>query len=134
MLSTETTIDLRPATYHPAYPVLVLANSPSMTSLLSGFVSLSGHTAASPHDDEPIAQAVLRIRPRVALIEADHVSLSSTRVVRQLGAIGARTVLYSAWPRNAEARHRAQAMDALFFALPITHHDFHLLLRTALLL
>jgi hypothetical protein len=134
VLSTDTTTDLRPATYHAAYPVLVLANSPSMTSLLCGFVSLSGHTAASPRDDEPIEQAVLRIRPRVALIESDHASLGSTRVVRRLGAIGARTVLYSAWPRNAEARHQAQAMDALFFALPITHHDFHLLLRTALLL
>ncbi len=127
-------IDPRPAAIHRAESILVLSNHPSVTSLLCGFVSLSGHAATAPLDDEAIEPAILRVHPRIAIIDFEHPAASSTRVARQLGAVGACTVLYSTWQLNAEARQRAIATDAFFFSLPIMHKDFDLLLRTALLL
>jgi DNA-binding response OmpR family regulator len=132
--SIATAFDLRTAVGQQVHPVLVLANHPNVTSLLSGFVSLSGHLAAAPLDDEAIEAAVARVRPRVAIIDFDHPGASSLRIARRLRLTGARIVLCSTWQRSAEARRRALAMGAFSFSLPITHHDFDLLLKTALLL
>jgi hypothetical protein len=121
------------AFHRRAQVVLVMASHPDVTSLLCGFVSLSGHSAAAPLDDEPIEQAVLRIRPRVAVIDFDHPGAASGRIAHQLHRIGTRIVLCSTWERSPEALHRARALEALFFSLPISHHDFDLLLRTALM-
>lgn len=121
---------------HPPRPhaVLILASHDSTASMLSSFVTLSGHTAVMPLDDEGLEQAMLRVRPRVIIIDFDHPCAASPRTDRRLARLGARVVLCSAWHRSTEARPRAAEMGSLFFALPIEHKDFDLLLRTAMLL
>jgi len=120
-----------PATVHR---VLVLAAHPDTASLLSAYVNLSGHAPTAPFDDETLDQALLRLRPRAAIVEYDHPSAASSDLSERFGALGIRTLLCAAWYRNAEARERALATGALYFPIPIAHRDFDLVLRTALLL
>lgn len=114
-------------------PVLLLTAHPGALSLISTFVAISGHDPLVPHDDESIEQALLRIRPRVAVVDFEHPGAASLRIEAQLLRAGSRVILFSTWYRSLEARARALSMNALYFALPIEHVAFDALLRTALL-
>ena len=113
---------------------LILATHHDTLTLLGDFVSRAGLVPSHPLDDEPVEQAVTRIRPRVAIVDFDHPCATSTRLARQLGGVGARMVLCASMHRTTEARECALKTGALYFPLPITYRDFDLVLRTALLL
>jgi len=114
--------------------LLVLAGHPDTAALLCNYAARSGLSASIPLDDEPAEVAVSRIRPRVAIIDCDHPSASSRRLSRRLAGVRARIVLCAALHRNAEARERALRTGALYFPLPVSHRDFELVVRTAMLL
>jgi hypothetical protein len=114
-------------------PVLLLTGHPGALSLISTFVAISGHEPIIPHDDELIEQAVLRIMPRVSILDFEHPCAASTRIEDQLIRSGSRVILFSTWYRSLEARARAMSMRALYFVLPIEHGKFDALLRSALL-
>lgn len=126
-------LSLSPAS-SPSGHALILASHADTLDLLRDFVARSGLVPLHPLDDEPVEQAVSRIRPRVAIIDFDHPTATSARVARLLGAVGVRMVLCAPLHRTAEARDWALRMGALYFPLPITYRDFDLVLRTALLL
>lgn len=113
--------------------MLLLTAHPGALSLISTFVAISGHDPLVPLDDEPIDQAVLRIRPRVCIVDFEHPGAASSRVEGHLLRAESRVILFSTWYRSLEARARAMSMHALFFALPIEHDAFDALLQTALL-
>ncbi|HET7552261.1 MAG TPA: hypothetical protein VFK04_13310 [Gemmatimonadaceae bacterium] len=114
-------------------PVLLLTAHPGALSLISTFVEISGHEPVVPRDDEPIEQAVLRIMPRVSIVDFEHPGAASLRIEHQLTRSGSRVILFSTWYRSLEARARAMSMRALYFALPIEHGKFDALLQSALL-
>ena len=114
-------------------PVLLLTAHPGALSLISTFVAISGHDPLVPLDDESIEQAVLRIRPRVCIVDFEHPGAASPRVESHLLRAESRVILFSAWYRSLEARARAMSMHALFFALPIEHDAFDTLLQAALI-
>jgi DNA-binding response OmpR family regulator len=114
-------------------PVLLLTAHPGALTLLSTFVTISGHEPVVPRDDEPIEQAVLRIVPRVSIVDFEHPGAASMRIEDQLTRTGTRVILFSTWYRSLEARARAMSMHALYFALPIEHVAFDALLQSALL-
>jgi DNA-binding NtrC family response regulator len=121
---------------HPVRPraVLVVASRESIATMLSSFVTQSGHVPAIPLDDEGMENAIHRVRPRVILIDFDHPYATSPRITRHLAGMSTKVVLCSSWHRVAEARTRAESLGWLFFSLPIDHKDFDLLLRTAMLI
>jgi DNA-binding response OmpR family regulator len=116
-----------------AGPVLLLTAHPGALSLLSTFLEISGYEPVVPRDDEPIEQAVLRIMPRVSIVDFEHPGAASMRIEDQLTRSGSRVILFSTWYRSLEARARALSMRALYFALPIEHGKFDALLQSALL-
>ena len=122
-----------PGALHQGEPVLLLTAHPGALSLISTFVAISGHEPLIPLDDESIEQAVLRFRPRVSIVDFEHPGAASSRVESHLERAESRVILFSAWHRSLEARARATAMRALFFALPIEHVAFDTLLQAALL-
>ena len=113
--------------------MLLLTSHPGALTLLSTFVAISGHEAVAPHDDEPIDQAVLRIMPRVSIVDFEHPGAASLRFEDQLTRSGSRVILFSTWHRSLEARARAMSMRALYFALPIEHVAFDALLQSGML-
>ena len=114
-------------------PVLLLTSHPGALSLISTFVAISGHEPIVPRDDEPIEQAVMRIMPRVSIVDFEHPGAASMRIEDQLIRSGSRVILFSTWYTSLEARARAMSMRALYFALPIEHGKFDALLQSALL-
>lgn len=114
-------------------PVLLLTSHPGALTLLSTFVAISGHEPIVPHDDEPIEQAVLRIMPRVSIVDFEHPGAASMRIEDQLTRSGTQVIVFSTWYRSLEARARAMSMRALYFALPIDHDAFDALLQSALI-
>jgi DNA-binding response OmpR family regulator len=127
------TPELIPAHHRQGEPVLLLTAHPGALTLLSTFVSISGHEPIVPRDDEPIEQAVLRIMPRVCIVDFEHPGAASMRIEDQLTRSGSRVILFSTWYRSLEARARALSMHALYFALPIEHVTFDALLQSVLL-
>jgi DNA-binding response OmpR family regulator len=131
--SLDDTPELIPASTRQGEPVLLLTAHPGALTLLSTFVTISGHEPIVPHDDEPIEQAVMRIMPRVSIVDFEHPGAASIRIEDQLMRSGSRVILFSTWYRSLEARARAMSMRALYFALPIEHIAFDALLQSALL-
>ncbi len=127
------TPELIPAPTRQGEPVLLLTAHPGALTLLSTFVSISGHAPIVPRDDEPIERAVLRIMPRVSIVDFEHPGAASMRIENQLTRSGSRVIMFSTWYRSLEARARARSMHALYFALPIEHIAFDALLQSALL-
>jgi hypothetical protein len=125
--------DPAPGTFRQGEQVLLLTSHPGALSLISTFVAISGHEPVTPHDDEPIEHAVLRIMPRVSIVDFEHPGAASMRIEDQLIRSGSRVILFSTWYRSLEARARAMSMRALYFALPIEHRRFDALLQSALL-
>jgi hypothetical protein len=131
--SLEDTSELTPTPTRLGEPVLLLTAHPGALTLLSTFVTISGHEPIVPRDDEPIEQAVMRIMPRVSIVDFEHPGAASIRIEDQLVRSGSRVILFSTWYRSLEARARAMSMRALYFALPIEHIAFDALLQSALL-
>jgi hypothetical protein len=125
--------DPAPGIIRQGEPVLLLTAHPGALSLISTFVAISGHEPVFPRDDEPIEQAVLRILPRVSIVDFEHPGAASMRIEDQLTRSGSRVILFSTWYRSLEARARAMSMRALYYALPIEHRKFDALLQTAML-
>jgi DNA-binding response OmpR family regulator len=131
--ASDGTPELARGTIRQGEPVLLLTAHPGALSLISTFVEISGHEPVVPRDDEPIEQAVLRIMPRVSIVDFEHPGAASMRIEDQLTRSGSRVILFSTWYRSLEARARAMSMRALYFALPIEHGKFDALLQSALL-
>lgn len=114
--------------------VLIIACDPDTVVLLGDFVVRTGLHPSNPRDDEPVDQAVMRVRPRVVIVDYEHPSAQSPRLARAIADVRARGVLCAALQRHAEARDTALRTGSLYFPLPIAFRDFELVLRTALLL
>lgn len=122
-----------PANGRRREPVLLLTSHPGALTLLTTFVAISGYEPVIPLDDESIEQAVLRLVPRISIVDFEHPGAASARIEEHLTRSGSRVILFSTWYRSLEARARAMSMRALYFALPIEHVAFDALLRSAIL-
>lgn len=131
--ASEGTAELARDSIRQGEPVLLLTAHPGALSLISTFLEISGYEPVVPRDDEPIEQAVLRIMPRVSIVDFEHPGAASMRIEDQLTRSGSRVILFSTWYRSLEARARAMSMRALYFALPIEHRKFDALLQSVLL-
>ena len=76
------------------HTVLILSVDPLAAALLGAAVELAGHAPAFSQDGESSRAALLRVRPRVALLDCDHEESCSEAFVGPALMTGARVVLF----------------------------------------
>ena len=76
------------------HDVLILSSDPLAAALLGAAVELAGHAPAFSQEGESARAALLRVRPRVALLDCDHEESCSEAFVGPALMTGARVVLF----------------------------------------
>ena len=111
------------------HDVLILSADPLAAALLGAAVELAGHVASFPQPHEGPRAALLRLRPRVVLIDCDHDEACSEELIGPALMTGASVQLFSA-PRSARnATALAQRLGLTLVRLPMEHGDFSTLLH-----
>jgi hypothetical protein len=73
--------------------VLILSEDPLGAALIGAAVELAGLEPAFPSDREPPRDALLRVRPRLALVDCDHEAACAPSFVGPALMTGARVLL-----------------------------------------
>lgn len=86
--------------------VLVLSSDPLAAALIGAVVELAGRAPRFPHHDESLRGALLRVRPRLVVIDCDHEDACSETFIGPALMTGSQVVLF----RSRRTKHDVSAM------------------------
>jgi hypothetical protein len=99
--------------------VLIFSNDALAAALLGGAVELVGGSAQFPEVDEEPRDALLRVRPTVALIDCDHETACTDSFFGPALMIGARVAVFSSSRSKRALDPIAEEFGVRAFGLPI---------------
>jgi hypothetical protein len=99
--------------------VLIFSNDALAGALLGAAVELVGASAEFPHADEEPCEALLRVRPAVALIDCDHATACTESFFGPALMIGARVAVFSSSRSRRALDPIAEEFGVRAFGLPI---------------
>ena len=111
------------------HDVLILSADPLAAALLGAAVELAGHSASFPQPEESGRAALIRLRPRVVLVDCDHDEACSEELIGPALMTGARVQLFSAQGSAGNASALAHRLGLSLVHLRMEHDDFTILLH-----
>src|SRR6185503_16019548 len=75
-------------------PVLVISSDPLAAALLGAAIELAGHAPRFPQSDESPRGALLRVRPRLVVIDCDHEDACTEAFVGPALMTGSQVLLF----------------------------------------
>jgi hypothetical protein len=112
--------------------ILVIAKEPLIQTLMCSMVELSGHRSTQPHGDETIVAAILRVRPRLLLLDCEHDGACEDGAYLAASSVGASVLLFTPARSHAEVADLAAVRGLPSMALPIRLHEFSETLQLSL--
>lgn len=109
--------------------VLILSTDPLAAALLGVAVELAGHAPHFAQPAEGARAALLRIRPRAALIDCDHEEACTESFIGPALMTGARVHLFRSYRTQRDATDFASRLGLSIADLPMEHDAFSTLLR-----
>jgi hypothetical protein len=100
------------------HAVLIFSADPLAAALLGAVVELAGHAPHFPQHEEAARSALLRVRPRVVLIDCDHDETCSPGFVGPALMTGAAILLYRSQRTRRDAREFASRLGLQVMNLP----------------
>lgn len=113
-------------------PVLIISSDALAAALLGAAVELAGHMPHFVGNDERVRASLLRVRPRLVLVDCDHEEACTDEFVGPAIMTGAHVVLFRS---NRSKVDRAQFSDRLGLRvvdMPKEHDSITALLRETL--
>ena len=114
------------------HAVLILSSDPLAAALLGAAVELAGHVPHFQRRDEPARSALLRVRPRIALIDCDHEESCSDEFVGPALMTGARILLFRSRRTRRDMTDFAARLTLQIVEMPAEHEVLTALLREML--
>jgi hypothetical protein len=111
------------------HDVLILSADPFAAALLGAAVELAGQLPLFPQPSEGGRAALIRLRPRVVLVDCDHDEACSEEFIGPALMTGARVQLFSARRSGRDASALARGLGLTIVRLPMEHDDFATLLH-----
>jgi hypothetical protein len=115
-----------------ASAVLVLSADPLAAALLGAAVELAGHAAVFPQAGESPRDAVMRARPRAALVDCDHEEACTESFFGPAMMAGARVAVFSSRRSQRALEPIAEQFRVRAFALPMGFPELDALLAALL--
>ena len=112
--------------------ILVIAKEPLIQTLMCSLVDLSGHRAAQPRGDESVGAAILRVKPRLLLLDCEHDCACEEEAYEMAAKVDAQVILFTPSRSHAEVADMAAVRGLRSMALPIRLHEFSETLQTSL--
>ena len=112
--------------------VLIFSSDPLAAALLGAAVELAGHAPHFAGKDEAARAALMRVRPRLALIDCDHEESCSDAFVGPALMTGARVLLFRSRDNQRDMAELADRLALRVIDMPTSHDTLAEVLREML--
>jgi len=112
--------------------VLIISADPLAAALLGAAVELAAHMPHFTRPDERARAALLRVRPRLVLIDCDHTEACSDEFVGPAIMTGARVILFRSNRTIADQKEFSERLGLQILDMPKDHASVTAILREAL--
>jgi hypothetical protein len=114
------------------HAVLIFSADPLAAALVGAVVDLAGHAPHFPHQDEAARAALMRVRPRLVVIDCDHGETCSDAFVGPALMTGAQVVLFRSRRTQRDVRELAGRLGLRVVELPTDQETLMRLLQELL--
>jgi hypothetical protein len=111
------------------HAVLVFSSDPLAAALLGAAIELAGHAPSFPQADEPARDALLRVRPRLSVIDCDHLEACSDEFIGPALMTGSRVLLFRSRRTQRDAGELAGRLGLQVVDMPTRHETLTQVLR-----
>ena len=113
------------------HTVLVLSSDPLASALMGAAIELAGHLPRFPQSEEAARAALMRIRPRLVLIDCDHPDGCSDAFIGPALMAGSRVLLFKSRRTRRDASELVERLRVPVMEMPMEHGTLsHLLDQT----
>ena len=112
--------------------VLVFSSDPLAAALLGAAIELAGHMPHFARKDELARAALLRVRPRLVVIDCDHEESCSDEFVGPALMTGARVLLFRSHRTQRDMAAFADRLSLRVVTMPPQHDELTTLLHEML--
>jgi hypothetical protein len=113
-------------------PVLVLSSDPLAAALVGAAIELAGHAPRFPNADEAARSALLRVRPRLVIIDCDHEDACSDSFIGPALMTGSRVLLIRSRRTRRDVRELSGRLGLRVVEMPMEHEPLTRLLHQML--
>ena len=114
------------------HAVLILSSDALAAALLGAAVELAGHMPHFAREGEPARGALLRVRPKLVLIDCDHEESCSDEFVGPALMTGGRVLLFRSRRTERDMTEFASRLSLRIVDMPLEHEMFTDLLHEML--
>ena len=115
------------------HSVLVLSSDPLSAALLGAAIELAGHVPRFPQSEEAARAALLRVRPRLVLIDCDHEDGCTDGFIGPALMTGSRVLLFKSRRTRRDATELSQRLGIGVMDMPMEHESLTRLLHRAMM-
>lgn len=112
--------------------VLIISSDPLAAALLGAAVELAEHMPHFVRPDERARAGLLRVRPRLVLIDCDHVEACSDEFVGPAIMTGARVILFRSNRSVADQTEFGGRLGLRILNMPTEHESITAVLKEVL--
>ena len=112
--------------------MLVLSPDPLAAALLGAAIELAGHVPRFPLSEEAARIALLRVRPRLVVIDCDHEDGCSDAFIGPALMTGSRVLLFRSRRTRRDVTELTGRLDLHVMHMPMEHEPLTRLLHQAL--
>ena len=112
--------------------VLIFSSDPLSAALLGAAIELAGHTPHFARQDELARSALLRVRPRLVLIDCDHEESCSDEFVGPALMTGAQVLLFRSHRTQSDMDAFADRLSLRIVSMPAQYEKLTTLLSEML--
>jgi hypothetical protein len=113
-------------------PVLVLSSDPLAAALVGAAIELAGHAPRFPKSDEAPRSALLRVRPRLVIIDCDHEDACSDSFIGPALMTGSRVLLIRSRRTRRDASELSGRLGLRVLEMPMEHEPLMRVLQQML--
>ena len=114
------------------HAVLIFSSDPLAAALLGAAVELTGHLPYFARQGESSRGALLRVRPKLVLIDCDHEESCSDEFVGPALMTGSRVLLFRSRRTERDMTEFAERLALRVVEMPMEHESLSLLLTETL--
>ena len=102
-------------------PVLVISSDPLAAALLGAAIEFAGHAPLFPQADESPRGALLRVRPRLVVIDCDHEDACSEAFIGPALMTGSQVMLFRSRRTRRDVGEMAERLGLRMVEMPQEH-------------
>lgn len=116
-----------------SHTVLVLSSDPLASALLGAAIELAGHVPRFPQSEEAPRSALMRVRPRLVMIDCDHPDGCSDAFIGPALMSGSRVLLFKSRRTRRDVSELTERLGVRVMDMPTEHGTITQLLQQTMM-